>query len=252
MAGPSKYCPDGGPIRFAHYEFGLIFNRRSGTGIDDDIQRELAQRTGCRFEVSLQPRARSWTDLESGNLDMLGSGVQNPQRDRFAWYAHYVVEINKVLLADSVPDHVTSLTEFEAAKDLRMGTVRSFSFGPFYDAAMVRLQAAGRLDQVGDTEAVFRMFAAGRFHAFVSSQFVYGHYVKQLGLKTPRRVENWDADPGTPSGLTLSKKRFSAEQAAAWQLLVQSMLDDGTVRRILVQYMGEAEADASLYRAKRR
>jgi polar amino acid transport system substrate-binding protein len=251
-ASNPSLCPRGGPIRFAHYEFGLIYNQETGQGVDNDVQKELERRSGCRFELSIQPRARSWVDLETGAIDMLGSGVQTPQRDRFAWYAHYVVEINKVLLADSVPDSVRSMVDFENEMTLRMGTVRGFSFSPFYDAAMERFKAAARLDQVGDTEAVFRMFAAGRFQAFVSSQFVYGHYLKRLGMKTPRRIVDWDTQPGTPSGLTMSKKRLTPEQAKAWQALIQTMLDDGTMRRIVAKHLGEAEADRSVYRRPRR
>ncbi len=65
-------CPAGGPIRFAHYEFGLIYTNEGG-GIDEDVQLELARRSGCRFEVSMQPRARIWLALESGQLDMAAS-----------------------------------------------------------------------------------------------------------------------------------------------------------------------------------
>ncbi|OYT92918.1 MAG: hypothetical protein CFE43_06490 [Burkholderiales bacterium PBB3] len=83
-------------IRFAHYEFGLIYSSGYG-GIDDDLQKELARRTGCQFEVSVRPRARTWTDLKSGNVDMAASGIQTPERDTYVWFHHYIVEDNVVV-----------------------------------------------------------------------------------------------------------------------------------------------------------
>jgi polar amino acid transport system substrate-binding protein len=244
----SRYCPAGGPIRFAHYEFGLIYSEARQGGVDADVQQELQRRSGCAFQLSLQPRARTWSDLRSGHIDMAGSGVQTPERDGFAWFAHYVVEDNQVLLAHSVPPSVRSLEDFERHPDLRMGVVRSFSFSPRYDAAVQRLRAAGRLYEVSDSATLYRMFASRRFEAFIASQFLYGHYLKRFSIPVPRRIEDWDPDPATPSGLVIAKHRFSAEQAQAWQRLVQSLLDDGTLRRILVKHLGEQGAERALYR----
>jgi polar amino acid transport system substrate-binding protein len=143
---------------------------------------------------------------------------------------------------------VRSLEDFERHPDLRMGVVRSFSFSPRYDAAVQRLRAAGRLYEVSDSATLYRMFASRRFEAFIASQFLYGHYLKRFSIPVPRRIEDWDPDPATPSGLVIAKHRFSAEQAQAWQRLVQSLLDDGTLRRILVQHLGEQGAERALYR----
>ncbi len=141
-------CPEDSPIRFAHCEFGLLYSADTGTGIDDEVQQELARRSGCQFEVSLRPRARIWVDLQSSALDMAGSGVQTPARNAFAWFAHYVLEDNHVVLAD-----------FIARPELKMGGVRSFSYSPCYDEHVERLRQAGRIDFVDDTGARFRMFS---------------------------------------------------------------------------------------------
>ncbi len=244
----ASLCPEGGPIRFAHYEFGLLYSADTGTGIDDDVQKELQRRSGCTFVVSLAPRARAWADLRSGDLDMLGSGVQTPQRDAFAWFAHYVVEDNHVLLSERVPAEVQGWADFERVPTLRLGVVRSFSFSPNYAAAVARLKRAGRVDEVGDTATLFRMFQQGRFDAFIASPYLSRHYLRQLKMPTPRRIEDWDPDPATPSGLALSRQRFTPEQARAWQALVQGMLDDGTVLRIVTRHMGAAGAPAMVYR----
>lgn len=240
-------CP-ARPIRYAHYEFGLLYAVGQG-GIDEDIRQELARRSGCRFEVSVRPRARIWMELERGELDMAGSGVQTPQRDRYAWFAHYVLEDNRVLLAPSVPKRVSSMEAFAAQPGLRLGAVRSFSYSPYYDAEVERLQRQGRLHATTDTRSLFRLFALGQVDALIASPFLTLHYQQQLQLPASR-IEDWDAAPPTPSGLVLSKRGFTPEQARAWQALVRQLLDDGTVKRILQQHLGDARlADAAIYRA---
>jgi polar amino acid transport system substrate-binding protein len=240
-------CPAGGPIRFAHYEFGLLYSHQTGRGVDADLVAELQRRSGCRFEITLQPRARTWADLQSGHIDMAGSGIQTPARDTFAWFAHYVVEDNRVLLGSRVPRSVRSLADFEAYPGLRIGAVRSFSHSPNYDAAIARLRLAGRVIEVSDTPSLYRLFKLGSIDSFVASPFLTGYYLKRYGMPVPQRIEDWDPDPPTPSGLVLAKHRFSAEQARAWQGMVQSLLKDGTVSRILERHLGPASAPAALY-----
>lgn len=248
-AGAVNLCPAGGPIRFAHYEFGLIYTRQGG-GIDDDIQRELQRRSGCRFAVDMRPRARIWKELASGELDMAGSGVQTAARDSFAWFAHYVLEHNDVVLSPRVPAAVRGFDDFLRHGQFHLGGVRSYSFSPNYDEQVERLRRLGRVYEVSDARSLYRMFYLGRYDAVIASPFLYGHYFRELGLPLPSRIEDWDPGPATPSGLVLSKRRFSAEQAKAWQALVAQMLADGTVLRILRRHVGAAEAQRSVYQPR--
>lgn len=245
-ASASTLCPEGGPIRFAHYEFGLLYAQGEG-GIDADIQRELARRSGCRFVVDLRPRARIWMELESGELDMAGSGVQTVARDAFAWFAHYILEHNDVVLSPRVPVSVRGFDDLIRDTELHLGGVRSYSYSPYYDRQVDRLRQLGRVYEVGDARTLYRMFYLGRFDAVIASQFLYGYYFRELGQPLPPRIEDWDPAGGTPSGLVLSKRRFSPEQAKAWQGLVADMLADGTVQRIVRRYVGAADARRSVY-----
>lgn len=238
-------CPDR-PIRFAHYEFGLLYSEGFG-GIDDDIQKELERRSGCQFEVTLKPRARIWHELETGNLDMAGSGVQTPERDKFAWFAHYVVEVNQVVLGKRVPDSVTDMESFLADDTLTMGGVRSFSYSPLYDGYVEKLDAQQRFFYVNNTMSLYKMFDKGRFDAFIASQFLSEHYFKLLNMETPKRIETWDKSGGTPSGLVIARQSFTAEQGKGWQTLIKQMLADGTVEKIVRKHLGTLFFSDSVY-----
>jgi polar amino acid transport system substrate-binding protein len=242
-AGP--LCLDR-PISFAHYEFGLLYSEGYG-GIDDDVQKELAKRSGCAFETSLRPRARIWVELERGTLDMAGSGVQTPARDKFAWFAHYVVEDNHVHIGPNVPASVKSMEDFIADPKLILGGVRSYSYSPNYDRQIQTLMDAKRFYSVNDPIMLYRMFDMGRYDIFIASQFLSLHYFKILQLKPPKRVQDWDQDRPTPSGLVVSKKTFTPEQAEGWQRLIAQMLADGTMRKILVKHLGEEQGPPAMY-----
>lgn len=234
------------PISFAHYEFGLLYSEGYG-GIDDDVQKELAKRSGCKFETDLRPRARIWVELERGTLDMAGSGVQTPARDKFAWFAHYVVEDNHVHIGSQVPTAIKSMEDFIADPKLTVGGVRSYSYSPNYDRQVQTLIDAKRFYSVNDPIMLYRMFDAGRYDVFIASQFLSLHYFKILRLKPPKRIEDWDPDPPTPSGLVVSKKSFTPAQAEGWQRLIAQMLADGTVRKILTKHLGEEMGPRAMF-----
>ena len=225
----------------------MAYSSSTGRGIDADVQQELARRTGCRFEVSVQPRARTWSDLRAGRVDMAGSGVPTPERLAYVWIEPYLVEKNYMVLARRVGDDVRTLADFERERSLQMGGVRAFSHGPGLDPLVERLRKNHRLEEVADTETLFRMFAAGRFDAFVTSQFLLHYYLPQLPDPSALRIEDWDPVAAIPAGLVLSRRRFSAPQAQAWQGLVRDMVADGTMGRILERYLGP-EGRQSLYR----
>ena len=242
----NSMCPDR-PIRFAHYEFGLIYSTGHG-GIDDDLQKELAKRTGCTFEVSVLPRARAWLLLKAGGLDMVGSGIQMAERDQFAWFYHYIVEDNVVVLGSRVGRDIRSADQFFADPSLKFGGVRSYRYSAYYDEFVDRLMASGRLVEVPDPDSVFRTFDRGRFDAFITNPILYLYYTKALNLQASKRLEDWDPAGATPSGLVLSKSAFTDAQAKQWEALIQSMLQDGTVLKIITKYMGAELGGKTVYR----
>ena len=246
-AASASPCPDH-PIRFAHYEFGLVYSSGYG-GIDDDVQKELMRRSACAFEVSLQPRARTWADLKSGHIDMAGSGIQTAERDAFAWFFPYIVEDNVIVLGPRVPREMHSLKAFLADPQLSLGGVRSYRYSPNYDAFVDQLIQARRHHEAADPGALFRMFEVQRFDAFITNPLLYLYYVKIKGLPNPQRLEDWDPAGATPSGLVLSKKSFTEAQALQWGALIKGMLADGSIEAIAVKHMGPDNGRKVVYRA---
>jgi polar amino acid transport system substrate-binding protein len=244
-ASDGSMCPEK-PIRFAHYEFGLIYSSGYG-GIDDDFQKELARRSGCRFKVSVKPRARIWYELEHGKLDMGGSGIQTERRDKFAWFFPYIVEDNVVIVGPKVPPDVNSFEQFMATPTLRFGSVRAYRYSPYYDHFTDKLIAVGRYSENVDSEGVYRMFEKQRIDVFITNPILYLFDIKKRHIPPAQRIEDWDPAGPTPSGLVLSKSTFTPDQARQWQALVEKMVDDGTVLRIAIKHLGPDQGPKTVY-----
>lgn len=233
-------------IRFAHYEMGSLYVKGRG-GIDEDVLQELMKRSQCAFSISVLPRARSWYELEEGSIDMLASGVQTAERDKYAWFAPYLSDKKYVLLGPKVPASIISMDQFIASTKLIVGGVRSFKYSPMYDALAERLEATERMEQVGDLDTLYRMFAHGRFDATIASPLAYRYYLERYPPHGKIRFMDWDPGSKAVSALALSKKSFSAKQAKQWQALIRNMLSDGTVLQILIKHLGAEEAKAVIY-----
>ena len=237
------------PIRLAFYEYGYFYflDKQGAAGIDKDIVDELSRRSGCKFDTQVMARARIWAELANGGLDMSVSGIQNPERDQFAWFAHYLSMKNYAVLGSAVPQATHSAKEFLQQPKLQFGAVRAFKHGTDQDKWLDQLRAGNRVQDSANVETLFKKLKEGRIDALFSQPAVYGKSLADLGLQQSTRIQDWTPDEkGVPHGLILAKTRFNAADAKAWQALVSTMRTDGTLKRIYAKYLSAGEASALL------
>jgi len=242
QAGPVS-CGDK-PIRLAFYSYGyLYFNENmGGQGIDKDIVDELAKRTACKFDMRVMPRARIWFDLENGGLDMSVSGIQNPVRDLFAWFAPYLSMKNYVVVRASLAASVPSAERFINQPTLRFGVVRSFKHGVQQDQWLEQLRASQRVEDSNSIETLFKKLQGKHIDALFSPPLVYAKSLEDLGFKKEAAILDWTPqEKGVHLGLILAKSRFNEVEAKKWQALVNGMRADGSLQRIYSRYLSAAE-----------
>lgn len=239
-------CPNH-PIRFAFFEMGALYSH--GVGIDKDLVDALQTRSGCAVASSVQPRARTWLELERGTLDMTGAALRTPARDKFAWFVDYFVEKNSLLLRAELPAGIQSLEVLMADTHVRVGVVRGFVHGAaILDEFVAQLHSQGRLEEVEDQDTLYRMLGARRFDAILGYPYVYTHYLRLNHMEDKVRVVELAAVPSTRSYLALSRKAFTQAQARGWQELINSMRTDGNLQAIFQKHLGSATARAMLKR----
>lgn len=242
-AGPQ--CP-AAPIQVEHLEIGLFYSSepgKAGKGIDHDLIRELAKRSGCAMHSSLEVRARTWAKLKDGQAGMTINGIRTPERDGFAWFYPYTRVYHQVLLGKGAPAALRTQADFEAAAALKFGVVRSYKHNPYYDPLLQTWAKAGRVTEYANETELLAALRRGEVAAVLSYPATYRHYLTPEQLRREVRLTSWDPVYSyVPLNLVVSKHRFSAVEAAKWGKLLEAVQKDGTLLRIFEKYLGPDEA----------
>lgn len=173
------------------------------------------------------------------------SAIETPAREQFAWFAHDIQGKNLFLLQSGLK--VNSLQAFMSNPKLKLGVVRVYKYSPFYDPLVEQLRQQNRLVEVAKMEQLYHMFQAKRFEATLGFSYVYPFYLKAFSANELPQLVDWDPGPPFPQGVVFSKKTFSEEQAKSWKHLVNQMLKDGTVYRILSRHIGAHFSSQAVY-----
>lgn len=248
-AGSGDYCS--APIRVALFEFGALYRSATNDGVDVGLIETLEKRTGCTFERVLRPRARIWKELEAGTLDMATAAVSTPERRAYLYFSPYMRARNMVLVRRTgAPDKLTELSL--ESSGLRLGVVRSFRHEQAYDLLVARLKALDRVTEAADVADLLRMLDRKVVDAVLSQPIVYSQYMSAETLARDYDIYDWAPnDEFSLGSMVFSKKRFSAAQAARWDALIAGMLRDGTVAKIMRDYMSPDQARELLYSGPR-
>lgn len=233
------------PISLAFFDFGFLYYEKDGRGrgIDKDISDEIAKRSACRFATQSMPRARVWADLESGDLDMSVSGIQTPERDRFAWFVPYTSIKNVVLLRTASTTNIARPQDFLSRNQLRFGVVRGFTHEAPLNRFIAQLRPAQRIEESASVSLLFEKLKLGRVDGVFSQSVVYRKILQELDMESEVTIRDWiPKEKGAIGNLILARSRFSAEDAQRWRKLVGEMRADGTLEQIYARYVSADEA----------
>lgn len=226
------------PLTLAYHDHGLLYSRASDRGIDKDVAMEMLRRSGCRFEISVMPRARIWMQIESGQLDFSMSGISNEAREKFAGFAWYLY--NKYYLIVRKEAGAGSLADFEANPRLKLGAIRSFRYSPRLNQLVDRLAPQQRITEVADHEQLLSMMKLDRIQGMIIEPFNYTQVDRRSLAELTQILEV--GDPPVLHGLIMSKRSLSEAEQAKWRALIEGMRRDGTLLKILSKYFEPEQA----------
>ena len=243
-ADPTDYGCDR-PIHVAYYEFGALFH--GDLGIDPDLIHELAKRTGCIFEESVKPRVQIWEELEAGTLDMTNSGVRTEARRKFVYFVPYLGWKNVVVTTPELAAEVHSFDDIIAHPEWRIGVVKGYVHGPFYDFRLKLATIAGSVSLYPDQSAIYQALRSGEVQVIISPAVNFNFY-----LRTPTDQQSFvmldlSPAPPIPHNLIFATARFSASEINAWTRLFEEMRLDGTLERIYQAHLPTEMAKAILH-----
>lgn len=225
------------PISLAFYEHGRLYDAGRDAGIDKDVVEWMVAKSGCRFDLSVMARARIWADLAEGNLDITTSGIQTPERDSFAAFAHYL-RIKNHFIFRNLSEKYDDLDKLGNDPGVKYAVVRSYRYEPPIDAFLKTIQPADRVIEVQNVEVAYHFLADYRADVIISQPVVFVHYVEELQLGNQIHMQDLIPEAaGAPHGMIFSRKNFSAAQLVMWQNLVNGMVKDGTIHKILTKHL---------------
>lgn len=207
-------------------------------GVYPELLRERGRRIGCSFVFPIVPRARAEAMMRQGDGDLFVGSIQVQERE--AW-GHYVPLLGTEWMLVSTSEHPPRTAgELLALPGIRVNAVRSYNYGPAYQAMMAALEAAGKLEYVADAETIARKMQAGRADFAYMPSNTFAGALDEAGLRATLgqriRYTRLAGLPPSTNGAYVSRTLPAADVAQLTALLVQLRQDGALIARIRQEY----------------
>ncbi|KAF1072795.1 MAG: hypothetical protein GAK45_00069 [Pseudomonas citronellolis] len=206
-----------------------------GQGIDPDLLAELGRRTGCRFETHVMRSGQIWPAIQQRTIDLTTSAMLSHQRRAQVYFVSYLFLRNKLIVPLSLGVNLHSLEGFRNRPGLRLGIVQGRLQGPYLDGMLQLFRGDGRLLEFHDDHAAFAALLDGQIDGLLGHELGLLHTIDAPLLRRRLRVVDVIPGPAAPRALAFSRQRFTAAQSAEWQRLIEEMLLDGSLARIMLR-----------------
>ena len=202
-------------------------------GIYPDLLRVVGPKNGCRFVISLVPRARQVAMFENGSADLLLPASRTPARDKLGIFVPILNNRAMVISLASNRPPITSAQDLLARHELKVAVVRGFDYGEQYMMLMKELGKQGRVFSEVDANAVARLLQAGSVDVTIMGPTVMVAAIEReprvAGMLDKLRIEAIPELGWKYSGAYISRRSLSPEDQAALRELLDKMARSGAV-----------------------
>jgi len=216
----------------AYHDHGMLYSKKIDQGIDKDVALEMIKRSGCKVEISVMPRSRIWAWIKSGQLDFSMSGITNDERDTFSDFSWYLY--NKYYFLVRKDAQVNNLADFENNSNLDIGTIRSFRYSENANKLVDRLTTLKRNTEVPDHAQLLSMIKLNRIQGMIIEPFNYTQVDSKALQHITSVIDTGDAP--VLHGVIMSRKSLSDSERDKWRAIIDGMVKDGTMLKILKKY----------------
>ena len=210
------------------------------SGVYPDVLRAMASREGCSFDFSVVPRARLDVMFESGRADLLLPASRSPTRDAHGVFVPLIYSRATLISATADRPAIKSAQELLDRRELKVGVVRGFDFGPAYQSLVKDLTEQGRLVQEVDAVSVARLLQSGAVDLTIMAPSIFVGAVqgdpKFAKLLARLRNEPIDELPWGDSGVYISKHSMSEADTNVLRDALERATKSGAVWKAFQRY----------------
>ncbi len=217
-------------------------------GIVVDVFHELAQRSGCQITIEDMPAPRVSAMMGANQIAMLGlaAPLRNPSPNDI------YIPLRAATIDLIIRSEYGAKTPNAAFTNPRVifGTLRGASYGGWADNYLRSLPEKRR-EPTDSIRSIYRKLAIGRVGATFGFAEVYRLHVDEMRLGNQLRIIPIPEAPRAIGGILINSGIVDMADAKLLQRTLEMIRDDGSLRRITAQYLGDAKARDELWRKDR-
>jgi polar amino acid transport system substrate-binding protein len=206
------------------------------TGTTRDVFARIAATTDCQFQYVVVPRARAFTMLKNGQVDIVTDATLTPDRLEGSNFT----EIGKAapsLISLARDLQLDTTTTDLAASNFSIITIHGHDYGEQYQAFIKAPAMQGRVSSASTADNAIKMLVAGRGHAILANPFVVVDAWQRIGQGVELYVSELQGMPSVPHGVYFSKQKMEPGDIAKIETALLSMLRSGELLQLsLRQY----------------
>lgn len=234
-AAPSQACTI--KLRVTAFEPFMIKHEAGWGGIDVEQAQAVVSRLNCQLSFVEAPWARGVSMLKTGKVDMMVNMSMTNARKEFLHFAgpQRLESIRLVSEANAIVP-VTNWHQFSRLDAVLMRQRGSY-FGQRFER-MLRKNAQLRqqmLETVGH-DIRLDLIEKGRVDAFVVDT-IYFYYLRKTNPKALNLIIHPLAINDSPVYFAFSQKSISKERMVEIELVISTLIADGTFNKITASYL---------------
>jgi polar amino acid transport system substrate-binding protein len=213
--------------------YSVMAKAETLTGVYPELLRTFEAKNGCRFTLSLVPRARQEALFMGGHSDLMLPVTRTPARERYGYFIPMTSNRATAIRFNAREEPLHTMAELVADKTLRVVLVRGYDYGEQYQAMIKTLKAQGRLSLEATPVEVARLLHAGMADLTLMAPSIMLGALRTdprvADLAAEMRSEPLDDLPWTDVGVYISRTTVSETDRAALEKLFTAAVKSGAV-----------------------
>jgi len=217
------------------YQFMGLDNKASG--LDIELMQAVASEMGCQLQMKQGTWVELMTQLKAGEVDLLLGASVTPAREEFAYFSkpyrkeQFVLFVRSAASA-SLPQ--TTLEEFLAAGK-KVGIVSEYYYGADFASLVADDKFKTQFIEASLSELNIARLLDEEIDGMIEDSFVARSMLRRKGLEQQIGRHSIELNSGDVF-VMFSKKSISAEQVAAFNEALTTIVKTGSYQQILDKY----------------